>query len=86
MRRSRWSRFSPAMPKADADIKGFLYPRMYRHARVMRIMGEAEGVLRDLTRISRTSRPICRPNGREGHRSARRGRAARAASPTTSPA
>jgi dGTPase len=40
--------FSPAMAKADADIKGFLYPRMYRHARIMRIMGEAEGVVRDL--------------------------------------
>ena len=34
--------------KADADIKGFLYPRMYRHERVMRVMGEAEGVVRDL--------------------------------------
>jgi len=40
--------FSPAMAKADSDIKGFLYPRMYRHARVMRVMGEAEGVVRDL--------------------------------------
>ena len=40
--------FSPAMQKADADIKGFLYPRMYRHERVMRVMGDAEGVVRDL--------------------------------------
>jgi dGTPase len=40
--------FSPAVEKADADIKGFLYPRMYRHARVMAVMGEAEGVVRDL--------------------------------------
>ncbi len=40
--------FSPAMQKADTDIKGFLYPRMYRHARVMAVMGEAEGVVRDL--------------------------------------
>ena len=40
--------FSPAMAKADIDIKGFLYPRMYRHAWVMRVMGEAEGVVRDL--------------------------------------
>jgi dGTPase len=40
--------FSPAMAEADAGIKGFLYPRMYRHARVMRVMGEAEGVIRDL--------------------------------------
>jgi dGTPase len=40
--------FSPAMEKADAAIKGFLYPRMYRHARVMRVMGDAEAVVRDL--------------------------------------
>ena len=40
--------FSPAMAKADIDIKGFLYPRMYRHDRVMRVMGDAEGVVRDL--------------------------------------
>jgi dGTPase len=40
--------FSPAMDKVDRDIKGFLYPRMYRHNRVMRVMGEAEGVVRDL--------------------------------------
>jgi len=40
--------FSPAMEKTDTDIKGFLYPRMYRHARVMAVMGEAEGVVRDL--------------------------------------
>jgi dGTPase len=40
--------FSPAMKKADADIKGFLYPRMYRHDRVMQVMNEAEAVVRDL--------------------------------------
>ncbi|MFI4961579.1 MAG: deoxyguanosinetriphosphate triphosphohydrolase [Hyphomicrobiales bacterium] len=40
--------FSPVMQKADAAIKSFLYPRMYRHARVMRVMEEAEKVVRDL--------------------------------------
>jgi dGTPase len=40
--------FSPAMQKADAAIKGFLYPRMYRHERVMRVMNDAERVVRDL--------------------------------------
>jgi len=40
--------FSPAMEKADAAIKGFLSPRMYRHARVMRVMDDAEKVVRDL--------------------------------------
>jgi len=34
--------FSPAMAEADRAIKGFLYPRMYRHQRIMRIMGDAE--------------------------------------------
>jgi dGTPase len=40
--------FSPAMEKTDRDIKGFLYPRMYRHDRVVRVMGDAERVVRDL--------------------------------------
>jgi dGTPase len=40
--------FSPAMEKADRDIKGFLYSRMYRHDRVMRVMADAERVVRDL--------------------------------------
>ncbi len=34
--------FSSAMAEADRAIKGFLYPRMYRHNRIMRIMGDAE--------------------------------------------
>src|SRR5215510_913187 len=40
--------FSPAMVEADKAIKGFLYPRMYRHERIMRIMGDAERVVCDL--------------------------------------
>ncbi len=40
--------FSPAMQAADESVKGFLHPRMYRHSRVMRIMDEATGVIRDL--------------------------------------
>jgi dGTPase len=48
--------FSPAMQKADGEIKGFLYLRMYRHDRVMRVMNEAESVVRDLyTRYTRKS-------------------------------
>jgi dGTPase len=39
---------SSAMLEADRAIKGFLYPRMYRHSRIMRIMGDAEGVVCDL--------------------------------------
>ena len=37
--------FSPAMADTDRTIKGFLYPRMYRHPRIMRIMGDAEAVV-----------------------------------------
>lgn len=40
--------FSSAMEQTDAEIKGFLRPRMYRHERVMRVMRDAEAVLRDL--------------------------------------
>jgi len=40
--------FSAAMAQADRAIKGFLNPRMYRHARVARIMAEAEQVVCDL--------------------------------------
>ena len=40
--------FSPAMATADRAIKDFLFPRMYRHARVLAIMTDAEGVVHDL--------------------------------------
>jgi dGTPase len=40
--------FSAAMAKADRAIKDFLYPKLYRHPRIMRIMGEAEEVVRRL--------------------------------------
>jgi dGTPase len=40
--------FSAAMAATDRAIKGFLLPRMYRHPRVMRIMGNAQDVVRDL--------------------------------------
>jgi dGTPase len=40
--------FSPAMAAADRTIKSFLFPHMYRHPRIIRIMGEAEAVIRSL--------------------------------------
>jgi dGTPase len=40
--------FSADVAKADAAIKAFLYERMYRADRIMRIMSDAEGVCRDL--------------------------------------
>jgi dGTPase len=42
--------FSAAMAQADRAIKGFLNPRLYRHSRIMRIMGDAEGLVRRLFR------------------------------------
>jgi len=42
--------FTSAMAAADRAIKDFLWPRMYRHPRVQRIMEDAEQVIRDLFR------------------------------------
>ena len=39
---------SPAMAKADRAIKDFLFPKLYRHERIMRIMNDAQRVVRDL--------------------------------------
>ena len=40
--------FSAEAAQAEAEIKAFLKQRMYRHPRVMRVMGEAEQILFDL--------------------------------------
>jgi dGTPase len=40
--------FPPGVAQAEADIKSFLKLRMYRHPRVMRVMGDAERILFDL--------------------------------------
>ena len=40
--------FSPEMAEADRAIKAFLFPRMYRHPRIVRIMGDAQAVVSDL--------------------------------------
>ncbi len=40
--------FSGPIADADREVKRFLYSRMYRHPRVMRIMRAAEDVVRDL--------------------------------------
>jgi len=40
--------FSPAMVEIEETIKAFLYRRMYRHLRVMKIMGDAEKIVADL--------------------------------------
>jgi len=40
--------FSPGVAQAEAEIKAFLKQHMYRHRRVMRVMGEAEEIVFDL--------------------------------------
>jgi dGTPase len=40
--------FPPQVAQEEADIKAFLKQHMYRHSRVMRVMGEAEQILFDL--------------------------------------
>lgn len=40
--------FSKGMQAADAAVKGFLYPHMYRHPHVMAVRHEADAILNDL--------------------------------------
>jgi dGTPase len=40
--------FAAGVAEVEAEIKAFLYQHMYRHPRVMRVMGEAEQIVSDL--------------------------------------
>jgi dGTPase len=40
--------FSPRMSEADASIKAFLFPKLYRHPRLMTVRQDAETIVRDL--------------------------------------
>jgi dGTPase len=40
--------FSDRMRRADASVKEFLYPHMYRHPELMRVRRQADDILRDL--------------------------------------
>ena len=40
--------FAPDVAQQEAEIKAFLREHMYRHSRVMRVMGDAEAILFDL--------------------------------------
>ena len=47
------------MARQEAEIKAFLKQRMYRHPRVMRVMGDAEQILFDLfARYQRTPQDL----------------------------
>jgi dGTPase len=51
--------FPPQVAQEEAGIKAFLKQHMYRHARVMRVMGEAEQILFDLfARYQRSPRDL----------------------------
>ena len=50
----------------EAAIKAFLYQHMYRHKRVMRVMGEAEGIVADLFARYRQSPGDLPPEWLEG--------------------
>jgi dGTPase len=51
--------FPPQVAQEEADIKAFLKQHMYRHSRVMRVMGEAEQILFDLfARYQRSPRDL----------------------------
>ena len=69
--------FSPAVAEADRAIKGFLFPRMYRHAHVMRIRQEAAEVVSDLFGRFLVSPTAMPPEWSAGFEALDEGRAAR---------
>ncbi|MCX7323579.1 MAG: deoxyguanosinetriphosphate triphosphohydrolase [Hyphomicrobiales bacterium] len=58
--------FSAAAAAADRAIKDFLFPRMYRHPRVMRIRHDAAEVVNDLFRRFAANPDLMPPEWREG--------------------
>ncbi len=71
--------FSPAVAGAEADIKAFLWERMYRHRDLVVIRERAAGVVRDLFRLFRETpgrmpaewADAAAARGRDGGRQAR---------------
>ena len=58
--------FSPEVAEAEARIKSFLKLHMYRHERVMRVMGEAEQIVVDLFERYRQNPFDLPPEWRDG--------------------
>ncbi len=58
--------FPGEVAKVEAEIKAFLYQHMYRHKRVMRVMGEAEQIVVDLFERYRKSPGDLPPEWLEG--------------------
>jgi dGTPase len=57
--------FSESMCRDLDQLRAFLFSRVYRHARIMRIMGEAEAVVQDLFRRYSEAPPALPPEWRE---------------------
>ena len=56
--------FPAEVAAVEAEIKAFLYQQMYRHKRVMRVMGEAEADrVRPVRALPAIARTTCRRNG-----------------------
>jgi dGTPase len=69
--------FPPAVAREEAGIKAFLWQRMYRHQRVMRVMDDAERIVFDLFARYRESPDDLPPEwveGREAETEAERAR------------
>lgn len=69
--------FPPVVAQEEADIKAFLWQRMYRHQRVMRVMDDAERIVFDLFARYRESPDDLPPEwveGREAETEAERAR------------
>jgi dGTPase len=69
--------FPPAVAREEAEIKTFLWQRMYRHERVMRVMDDAEQIVFDLFARYRESPGDLPPEwveGREAETEAERAR------------
>jgi dGTPase len=58
--------FSPEVAEAEAGIKTFLWHRMYRHERVMRVMRDAERIVADLFGRYRTDPGALPPEWLQG--------------------
>lgn len=69
--------FSEAMAAAEAQIKGFLYPNMYRHKRIAAVRADADRVVRDLFARLAAEPDLMPAEWREGLAGAGAGRIAR---------
>ena len=77
--------FPPQVAQEEAGIKAFLKQHMYRHTRVMRVMGEAEAILFDLFARYQASPGDLPAEWVEGTERETRRRAGRAGSAISSP-